>query len=181
MPHEDEVTEEMEILHMARARHLGDILSDVVGWSPGQSATVQAGRALENLVALGRLKKENGWYMIPTCKAKPGEEHAALLAEQLVQLRKKFRARIFREHLIEEVGLRPDALVLAIGKDRGFCFVLEIVNHETEEYLQSKINVWKNWQGANEYLSRLFAFKVPHFEVITLRKGEQICEKLPPL
>ncbi len=180
MPHEDEAMEEMEMLHLARAKHIGDDLADKVGWTPGQSATVQAGRALDNLVGLGKLKKEKGWYMIPTCKAKPGE-HAELLTEHLIQIRKKFTARIVREHFIEEISLRPDSLVLLMSKDRGFCFVLEIVNHETEEYLQGKMNVWKNWQGATQYLSELFGYKVPHFEFIALRKGDKLCEKLPSL
>lgn len=181
MPHENEAMEEMDVIDMAKARLIGDVLADKVGWTPGQSATVQAGRALDNLVALGKLKKVNGgWYMIPSCKAKPGE-HSELITEQIVQLRKKYRARVFREHLIEELGVRSDALVALIMEERAFCFALEVVIHEPEEHLKHKIAVYQNWQGATEYLSRLFSFKVPHFEVIAVRKGEKICEKLPLL
>ena len=178
MPHEDEVFETMEMLHLAKPKHIGAILADRVGWAPGQSATVQAGRALDNLVGLGKLKKENSFYMIEACKAKPSE-HAELITEELVQILKRFEARIFREYLIEEVGLRPDAICLLKTGGKGLCLVLEVVNHETEEYLESKMNVWKTWPGATEYLSRLFGYKIPHFEIIALRKGEKICEKLP--
>lgn len=91
------------------------------------------------------------------------------------------KAKIFREHYVPKLDRRADALVLLTQGNMGFCFLLEAVHEEKEEYLANKIWSWKEWPDATEYLSNLFKVKIPHFDIITVRDGESLCAKLPPL
>jgi hypothetical protein len=89
--------------------------------------------------------------------------------------------KIFREHYIQKLDRRADAIVFLSTEDMGYVFLLECVHEEKEDYLNSKIRSWKEWPDATDYLSRLTGVHVPHFDIIVLREGEQLCEKLPVL
>jgi len=82
------------------------------------------------------------------------------------------KAIVFREYTIPEIGLRPDAIIMLQKGGEGMVLVLEIVCHETEQYLASKIHAWQQFEGALDYLSNLFKFKIPHFLICTT--GEPI-------
>jgi hypothetical protein len=57
---------------------------------------------------------------------------------------------------------------LIIKDNRGLCLILEVCNTEPEQYFQSKVNVWNNWPGSLEYLSQLFKYKIPHFDIVKI-------------
>lgn len=167
-------------LKIADALTVGEILLAKGLYSNLQSARVNAQKALNNLAALDQIEKHHGYYRALDCKSEY-KEHARLLTKSLAKILIRFDAAIHREIAISEIGLRPDAVVLLKKDGRGLCFVLEVVNNEPEIYLQSKINAWKNWAGALPYLSRLFGYTIPHFELITSSDLdsflEGLCEK----
>jgi len=38
---------------------------------------------------------------------------------------------------------------------------------ETESYAEMKRNVWKTWGDAPKYLSALFGYVIPRFDIVT--------------
>lgn len=159
---------------------VGEILHSKGLYSNLHSARVNAQKALNGLADLGQIEKCKGYYRALDCTSEY-KEHARLLTKSLAKIIIRYNAVIFREISIPEIGLRPDAIVLLKRDSQGLCFVLEVVNNESDIYLQSKINAWKNWEGALPYLSRLFGYRIPHFELITSDQLdsylEGICEK----
>jgi hypothetical protein len=122
---------------------------------------------LNNLADMDKIEKHSGFWRMPGCKSEWGI-HSQLLTGNLATILKTYPdAVVFREHTIPEVGLRPDAIILLKRGGEGRVFILETVNNETEESLQMKFNFWKNWAGATEYLSNLFGYVVPYFDLIT--------------
>ncbi len=178
MAHEEEIKRIMEALVIADDKIVGEIMAAQGIWGEGQSARVQAARALKNLASTNQLEKGVRFYRLPGCKSEYGE-HAKLISQAIARLKTNFpNSIIHREHTVIEVGLCPDIMAMVIGGQEANCAIIEIVNHETERYLESKLNVWDQWSGACQYLSRLFGYRIPHFEFIALREGESICDKL---
>jgi hypothetical protein len=181
MAREDEVMAVMESLVIATDKEVGEIMASRGYWAEGQSARVQAAKSLKNLTDLSKLERRNGFYRLPGCKSEY-QQHAQLITRTLTDILIKYpHSIIFREHSISQIGLRSDAICLITKDDLGCCVILEILVNETEVYLTQKLNAWKQWSGATEYLSGLFGYRVPHFDVIPLRGGEDLCAQLPPL
>lgn len=162
----------VDSLKIVDALTIGSILHAKGLYSSDHSARVQAQKALNSLVELGKLEKGTGYYRTLGCKSEYGE-HARLLTKSLAELFKTNAVPvIFREHSISEIALRPDALVLLKRDGQGLCFVLEACHTETPEYLNQKITAWRNWENSHGYLSALFNCKVPHFEIVVV--GESV-------
>jgi hypothetical protein len=155
-------------LKIVDALTVGEILQARGVYSFVHSARVQAQKALNSLADLGKLEKGKGYYRTLDCKSEYSE-HARLLTRSLAELFKTgAEPVIFREHSITEVALRPDALVLLKKEGQGLCFVLEVCHTETPEYLNQKITTWRNWDNSLDYISRLFKYEVPHFEIVVV-------------
>jgi len=163
-----EVYDIIQSLRIADSLTVGEILLAKKLYSNLHSARVNAQKKLNELVALGKLEKGNGFYRTPNCRSEY-KEHSLLITKALAEVLKlAVQSTIFREITIPEVGLRPDAICLLTKDHQGLCLILEVCNNETPEYLQSKINVWSNWQGGTEYLSQLFNYKIPHYEIVPI-------------
>ncbi len=166
MAHEETIYNIMLRLVIACKHIVGDIAASWGIWSQGPSTTNNSYKGLNYLVDSGKLVKGNGFYKLPDCKSEY-KEHSQLLTKAIAEILKIERhAQIFREHSIEEKGLRPDAIVFLTRNNKGLCFFLEICNNETPEYLQSKINTLKHWPEATDYLSSLFKTKIKEFDIV---------------
>jgi hypothetical protein len=166
MAHESTVLEIMEALVIADKHVVGGLMAHRGLWMKGVSAVNNGYKALNYLTDCGKLVKGDGYFKLPHCKSEYAE-HARLLTKALAEIMKlNPSCKIFREHTIAEKGLRPDGIVVLKKEDQGLCFVLELCNHETESYLEQKINTWRYWPEANEYLSRLTGYKIPHFDIV---------------
>jgi len=163
-----QVSSFMQSLRIADPLIIGEILLAKKLYSNLQSARVNAQKKLNALVALGQLQKGTGYYRTLDCQSEY-KEHSRLITKALAEVLKlEVQSTIFREIAIPEVGLRPDAICLLTKDDRGYCLILEVCNNETPEYLQSKINTWSNWQEDTLYLSKLFGYKIPHYEIVPI-------------
>jgi uncharacterized protein YlzI (FlbEa/FlbD family) len=163
MKHLEDVLTVMESLVIATDVIVGEVMAGKTDWSAGQSARVQSKKRLEKLTQMGKLEKGEGYYRLPGCKSE-WKEHAQLLTKMIAEILKlPYRTFVLREKPIEEVAMRPDALCLIINGDKAACLVIEVCNNETEDYLKQKVNTWIHWQGAKNYLGKLFGFAVPHF------------------
>lgn len=167
MAHEETIFELMEGLVIADKHIIGDLMAHKNIWTAGTSSINNSYKALNNLVDAGKLEKgDSSYFRLKGCKSNYCE-HAQLLTKALADILKfNYTTKIFREHTIAEKGLRPDSLILLTRVNEGICFVLEVCNNETPEYLQQKINTWNAWDGATEYLSQLFGVKIPHFDIV---------------
>lgn len=160
------VRQVLEVLKIADARTVGEIL-----YAQGENSTLQSGivngqKKLNKLADEGAIERVGGFYRTLDCKSEY-KEHAQLITKTLAEILKlPVDSIIHREISIPEVGLRPDSICLLTKDNQGLCLILEVCNNETPEYLQSKINVWNNWQGDTEFLSNLFKVKIPHYEII---------------
>jgi hypothetical protein len=115
---------------------------------------------------MDKLVKGDGYFKLPNCKSEY-KEHAQLLTKALADILKlDLETKIFREPTIQEIGNRPDAIVFLTKEDKGLCFILEVKNNETEEYLRQKVHALRYWNKATEYLSSLFNAKIPAFDII---------------
>jgi hypothetical protein len=160
------VSEVISSLKIADALTVGEILHAKGLYSNLQSARVNAQKKLNDLVALGQLEKGDGYYRVPGCKSEY-QEHARLLTKCLAEVLKlSTDNQIYRELTIVNLGLRPDAVVLLTRENQGYCFILEVLINETEQYYQQKVNAWNNWPDSLNYLSRLFKYKIPHFDIV---------------
>lgn len=165
-------------LQISDKHTIGDIMSYRGKWKPGTSASNNSYKYLKELADLGELVQGKGYFKIPTCKSEYGE-HAQLLTKALAKLFKTpYEPIIFREKTIQEVGLRPDAIVLLKNGNKGRCFVLEVVNNELPIYLEHKKNIWKSWGEDLNYLSKLFGFKIPYYDFITSETLDSYLEEL---
>lgn len=156
-------------LKITDALTVGEILQAKGIYSNPQSARVNAQKKLNDLVALGKLERCDGYYRTLDCKSEY-KEHSRLITKALAEILKlttdNLQVIIYRELTIVNVGLRPDAICLITKDNQGYCFILEVCNNETEEYLQQKINTWNNWEDSLKFLSQLFGYKIPHFEIL---------------
>jgi len=158
----------LQSLRIADPLTVGEILLAKKLYSNLHSARVNAQKKLNELVALGLLEKGPGFYRTLDCRSEY-KEHAQLITKALAEVLKlEVQSTIFREITIPEVALRPDAICLLTRDQQGLCLILEVCNNETPEYLQSKINVWNNWQGDTQFLSQLFNYKIPHYEIVPI-------------
>lgn len=166
MAHEEIILKLMEELRIASVHDIGNYMAHRGIWTAGTSAANNADKTCKNLVGYNRLEKGDGYYRIKGCESEY-KPHARKLTESLIDILKlNFQTKIFREHSIEEKGLRPDAIVFLTHNGQGLCFFLEVCNNETPEYLQAKINTIKNWPEAKEYLSNLFKTKINDFDIV---------------
>jgi hypothetical protein len=164
-------------LRIADAATIADILisTNQVNWTPGHSARVQADKLLSQLAATNQIEKCKGFYRTLDCKSNY-DTHAKKLTQDLASLLKKFPdSIIYREHTIEAVGLRPDAIILVREGGGGLCAIYECVKTERPEYLEKKKNAWASWEGALPYLTKLFGYQIPTFTFTT--NMEDLCQK----
>ncbi len=166
MAHEETIYQLMRKLIIADKQTVADIMASKGHWTPGTSAINNSYKALCNLSDLGKVTKGDGYFRLPDCKSEY-KEHSQLITKALAEVLKlELQSTIFRELTVPDVGLRSDAICLITKDNHGFCFILEVCNNETPEYFQSKVNVWNNWQGDTAFLSNLFNYKIPHYEII---------------
>lgn len=164
MAYEDILMGYMLKLSVANKHDIAELVDEY--WTEGVSRTNNVYKALSKNVAMGRLVKGDGYFKLPDCKSEY-KEHARLLTKALVEILKlKLETKIHREHTIPEIGLRPDSIVLLTKEDKNLCFILEVVNNETEEYLRQKVHALRHWEGALDYLSSLFNIKIPAFDIV---------------
>ena len=167
MAHEDTILQIMEILKIADKHSIGDIMASKGIWAPGTSANNNSYKGLFVLSEQKRLFRGDGFFRTMECKSSYGE-HARILTAVLTEILKiqVINPVICREITIPEIGLRPDAICLITKDNHGLCFILEVCNNETKQYLQSKVNAWRGWEGATGYLSRLFGYNIPFFDFV---------------
>jgi hypothetical protein len=178
MAHEDTIYAVMESLVIADKHVIGDIMAHKGLWTKGTSAVNNSYKALNCLVDSGKLVKGDGYFKLPDCKS-DYKEHSQLLSKALAEIIKfNPTCKIFREHTITEKGLRPDGIVLLTRDDQACCFILEVCNNESEDYLTQKINTWNAWDGANKYLSDLFGEDIPFFQIVVSDNLKTFMEEL---
>jgi len=177
---EEEVKQIMEALVIADDKIIGEIMAARGVWGEGQSARVQAAKALKNLADTNQLEKgEGSYYRIIGCKS-TYQPHSVLLTKQLAEILKVYpESIIFRERNVPEIGVRPDGIILIKRENKGLVIILECLVNETETYYQSKVRAWESWDGALEYLSRLFGVKIPNFSIIPIKTGENVLDRIP--
>ncbi len=182
MAKEEEVLKIMEALVVATDRDVGEVMAARGHWAAGQSARVNSVKILKKLSELGNIERCDGFWRLRGSKSEHGA-HSRMLTKALVELLKldgMEAVEIYREHYAPN-DRRADALVLLKKAGKGFCFLLEVVHEEKEEYLKGKIRSWREWEDATEYLANLFKVNIPYFEVIVQREGGSICQQLPSL
>ena len=91
------------------------------------------------------------------------------------------KVKIFREHYVPKLDRRIDAIVFLSTADMGYVALIECVHEEKESYLKDKIRSFRQYPDLTDYIGRLIGFKVPYVDVLIVREGENICEKLPAL
>ncbi len=163
-----EINQIIRALRISDTLTIAEILYHVYPnyYSNLHSARVQVQKVLNAEVFSKRLVKENGYYRVPECKSEY-KEHSRLLTRALADvLIANPTAIIHREITIPEVALRPDAVILLIKGYQGLCFILEAVNNEPPEYLNQKIGVWRSWENSLNFLSDLFKYLIPHFDIV---------------
>jgi hypothetical protein len=173
MAYQDEVSALISCLKIADDKTIGEIMSSRGHLKPGPSARNNSFKILKSLSDQNLIRRGKGYFATLDCKSDYGT-HARLLTQALAQIVKltSVNYQIFREHLITEKGLRPDALCLITKGNQGLCFILEVIHNETAEYFKQKLSTWKTWSEATDYLSQLFGYEIPHFSVIT--SGQQL-------
>lgn len=160
MGHDEKIVTIFNYLKISDAKTIGEICYALGMWGNLHSSQVNSQKHLKTKVDLGQLeyiKHGNaGFYRVLGCKSEYGE-HARLLTTHLAQILsvKAITATIHREAEIP-IGLRADALVLCQREAKGICFVLEVAHHETHDYLKRKVDAWKKWKGAKDFLSEKF-------------------------
>jgi hypothetical protein len=174
-----EISNIIGALRITDALTAGEILHAKGLYSTLQSARVNAQKKLNQLSDLGQIEKCDGFYRMPDCKSE-FKEHSKILTKALsLIIISHPEAIIHREPTIKEIALRPDSIVLLKRENMGRCFILEVCNNETEIYLRQKIDVWNTWPQALGYLSNLFGYKIPHFEIAVY--GETVIDGTIPL
>ena len=166
MAHEDLIYGLMESLVTADKHIIGDLMAHKELWTAGVSAVNNSYKALNLLVDSGKLVKGDGYFKLPDCKSEY-KEHAQLLTKALAEILKlNYTSKIFREVTLQEVGLRPDALVLLIKDSQALMFVLEVCNNESPNFLQQKVNILRNWDWVLEMFSKIFETKIKAFDIV---------------
>lgn len=168
MKPDDLVARIIESLRVADAKTVGEILVTKHPFKNSQSSRTRAQACLKLLAETGKIIRREGWYASKGYRGSY-KEHDRLLTKALAEVLKlPFESVIFREVSFEP-ALRSDAAILLKRENSGLCFILEVVHNETAEYLEMKRNTWKNWEGANEALSKLFGYRIPRFSIVVSR------------
>jgi hypothetical protein len=158
------------ILHVADKHVIGDLMVHLgARWTRGPSSSNNSQKWMIKGSELGLLERCNGFFRLPGCRSNY-KEHAKLLTWALAEILKfpSTEATIFREHSLP-IGLRPDALIFLRKKSVGRVFYCEIVNNESQNYLNQKFNAFDSWSGSLPYLSNLFGgYKIPHYEYLVV-------------
>jgi len=163
MAHEELIYGLMESLVIADKHIIGDIMASKRIWTAGTSASNNADKVLKND---HRLEKIASYYRLIGCHSTYAE-HSKLLTQYLADILKlNFTTKIFREKTLNEIGLRPDALVLLIKDNQKLCFILEVCNNEFPEFLQQKVNAWRQCENSLRVLSELFGTKIHVFDIV---------------
>lgn len=163
----EKVLKIMQTIKIADSKTVGGIMSAWGVWKAGNSATVNSHKALTYHAEMKNIEKCDGFWRVDS--KSEWKEHAQKLTGKIANILINYPESIIkREHFIKEVGLRADAICLFIQDGKGKCVIYEVMINETDEYLKQKINTWNQWEEATEYLSRLFGYHIPNFEV----KGE---------
>jgi hypothetical protein len=166
MAHEETIYGLMESLVIADKHIIGDLMAHKELWTKGVSAVNNSYKALNLLADSGKLVKGNGYFRLPDCKSEY-KEHSQLLTKAISEILKlNYQTKILREPTLKDVGLRPDAIVFLTNGDKGLCFILEVCNNETPEYLMQKIHTWEHWNEAKENLSTLFNDLIKQYDIV---------------
>lgn len=168
MAHEETIFNLMQAVQVASKHDVGRYMAAKGYWKEGVSAVNNSYKALNDLTDLGKLERGDGFYRLPGLSTQY-HHHARLLTNLLIDCLIEFDALVFREHSIPQIGLRPDAIILLRKEGKGRCLILEASNHETPEYFRNKVNVWRQWPDATQFLSNLFGYAIPSFEVQQLK------------
>jgi len=160
------ILEYLQLLRVSDPQTLGNLVSEIKHiWTPGHSSRVQAQKILNKLVELNQIIRGNGWYAVKDYKGN-FLEHDQLITKCLAQLLSLFPESLIKREVSLPVGLRADSIILLIRKGGdALCLVLEVCLNETPEYLNQKIQTWKEWEEAPAVLSKIFNCSIPHFTI----------------
>jgi hypothetical protein len=166
MKHAEVVETIMQKLVIARDVDVGEILVARGDYKDVVSGRNNARKILKHLTEQGRLEGGDDWFRVPGSKSEH-KEHSRHLTKALVKILKAFpNSLVIREKEIPAVKLIPDSLVMLTQRNKGLVLILEAVNNEFPEYLQSKVDVWNTWPEALKHLSGVFGYRIPHFEIV---------------
>ena len=164
MAHEELVYKYAEMLRVFD-KHTGAEALPKSPWRKGTSTINNFYKACVNLAADGKLEQCDGFFRVNYCKADWNNPHTQQVSKCVAALLST-GAEVYREILVSTIGTRPDAIALVRKGGKGRCCILEVCLTETAEYLESKINAWHGWKGAEKYLSELFGIKIPFFDIV---------------
>jgi len=176
MKYETEVLDVLKQIRISCPSVIGEIFAARGIWTGGTSARNNAYKILKSLADQKLIEQCKGYFRTLDCKS-DYKEHSRLLTQALKEILKLTDCVIHREQLVPTVALRPDALCLLEVDNSGLCFALEVVHNETPDYLRQKINAWRNWDGALEYLSNLFNQDIPCYSIVVY--GQPFPDTIP--
>jgi hypothetical protein len=160
----------MEVMTKVRIADKHLVASLQTRWKEGVSRVNNTYKYLMDLVQLGRLVKGPNYFKVPECESEY-KPHAELLSKSLIEILKvNPEAEIWREHYIQEISLRPDALVLMRQGNLARMLIVEVCESETEEYLMAKVNLWKKHPEALRILSEITKIMIPAFDIVVVGK-----------
>jgi len=172
MAHDEKIMELMNQLVYATKHDIGDLMAHKRIWTAGPSTINNSYKELNNQVDAGTLEKGGDYFKLRGAKG-DHKEHSRLITAELIKILKlNYQTKIFRECLIEDVRLIPDAIIMTIDVDKVAVWILEVMHNETQEYFEMKLRTWENWPEAKDYLSKLFNIKVQSFNIIN--KAEEV-------
>lgn len=156
------VAQLVEDILVINAKQGGAILHGHGRYKTPHIGRVHFQRQANDLAAEGKIERivrpEGGFYRAVGCTSTYElDSHAWHLTEALVKVYsiKSITTVGYREINVP-IGFRADALVFVQRENRGLCFVLEVAHHETHDYLKRKVDAWKKWKGAKDFLSEKF-------------------------
>ena len=175
MAHEEKIYDWMKELVIADKHIIGDLAHHEGLYREGVSSVNNATKSLNNLVDQGKLERGDGFYRLPGCKSEYAT-HAKILSHALKAILKLgYQTKIIREPFIDNLALRPDAIIFLTKGDQSLCFIIEITLEERLEYLLQKIHAWGQFPEAEAKLSELFKEDIKDFDFVV--SGDQIPEE----
>jgi hypothetical protein len=152
----------MKMLKVASKHDLSRLMSQ---WTEGASRVNNTKKYLDILSDLHLIEKCDKFYRTDT--KSEYKDHAKKLTEILITLLQvEGEITIHREITIQEIALRPDAIIFITRGSKAIVIILEVCLTETQEYLDAKIRTFKNWNKKLSYLSDLFNYPIPHYDVV---------------
>jgi len=159
-------------LQSATALEVGEILHAKGKASSLQSARVLAQRHLNTLVDLGQVERLGKVYRIKGSQSEH-KDHSQLINKHLIPfISLPIEVTVHKEHSVNPVKIRSDAVVLLKHKNKYRCAIIEVCATETIPYIESKKNIWAGWPDSKDYLSRLFKLRIPYFDFVV--SGEHL-------